>query len=373
MKKPTWKEERRKGIGGSDAAAILGLSPWKSAMDVWLDKMGMAEESADPNRQFLLDLGNDLEPVIAKLYERETKRSLYTPMMQRIVHPTEKFLAGTPDRLVKGELRGVELKSENQFMDEFGDPGTDEVPYHYLIQCAHYMAVTRFPVWDVALLHGGAAFSIYTIERDLGLERDMIDQLRAWWDEHIIGQKPPEVDGSSAWKVYLRKKFPADILPVKDVDEETLVLVNRLRAIRRANEQLSGVEAQIETRLKLVIGEHEGIQGEFGKITWKRSKDRNQVDWEKAFSELAVEAPNTLINEVLKRSVTSRPGFRRFLFKENEEWAYGNDGTGQTAIAQGTTGTDRALPGDGEHGACGAGQGADRSALRDGRTPSARS
>ena len=70
------KLARRFAIGGSEAAAVLGMSPWQSPMDVWLRKMGLVEETPDPRREEMFQLGKDMEPVIAKMYERRTGRVL---------------------------------------------------------------------------------------------------------------------------------------------------------------------------------------------------------------------------------------------------------------------------------------------------------
>jgi len=349
-----WKIDRRTGIGGSDAAAILGLSPWKSAMQVWLEKKGLAEEK-DPAREFLLALGKDLEPVIARLYERETGKQLDLPFPVHWIHPVHKILMGTPDRFVAGVDRGVELKSENQFADQFGEPGTDQVPYHYLIQCAHYMAVTDYPVWDIALLHGGVKFSIYTIERDAELEHDMIEQLRDWWDRYIVADQPPDIDGSAAWKVYLRKKFPLNLLPIKENDITSQQLIFALGSARRVVEEYSEYQAEAENRLKMIIGEHDGIQGDFGRITWKKTKDREDVDWKIAFLAISEEykkycpiinerKPSDVCDAVIKACTTLRQGSRRFLFQPNEEWEHHGQRGEETRSGE-IAGTRRALPG----------------------------
>ena len=334
-----WKDARRKGIGGSDAAAILGLSPWKSAMDVWLEKMDLATEVTDPGRSFLLDLGHELEPVVARLYEKQTGRGLFQPFGP-YTHPTFPILRGNPDRIVKGdELRGVELKTETVYSDKFGEPGTDEVPFHYLVQCAHYMMVCDFPVWDIALLKNGSAFSIYTIHRDLELENDIKTQLLAWWEKHIVGKVPPDVDGSGAWKAYLRKKFPVDILPVMEADKHILSTISSLQVVRQILDKYEGVKDALENRLKLVIGEHQGIEGSFGKITWKKTKDGDHTDWREAFVHLQEIGRQAFLNEWrvqnadafdalaenCKAAATNRvPGSRRFLFKVKEGWSYGD-------------------------------------------------
>jgi putative phage-type endonuclease len=320
-----WKAERRKGIGGSDAAAILGLSPWKNAMDVWLEKMNLATEVTDPAHTFLLELGQELEPVVARLYEKRTGRTLYAPA-NAYVHPMYSALRGNPDRLVQGETRGVELKTETVYSDKFGEPGTDEVPFHYLVQCAHYMMLLDYPAWDIALLKNGTTFSIYTIERDMELERDMAEQLTAWWVKHVVGKVPPDVDGSGAWKAYLRKRFPSDILPVLDADKNVLSVISSLQVVRQILSKYEGVKDALENRVKMVIGPHQGIEGSFGKITWKKSKDTTSVNWEAAFRYLGEDTSTTAeeMEAIINAKSTHRAGSRRFLLHVKEGWMYGD-------------------------------------------------
>jgi putative phage-type endonuclease len=349
MNKDEWKLARRGGIGGSDVAAILGLSPWKSGMDVWLEKKGLAEEKNDPDRDFLLDLGQQLEPVIARLYERQTESKLTLPFPMLWAHKSYPFLMGTPDRFVEGAARGVELKSESQFSDQFGDAGTDQVPWHYLLQCAHYMAVLDYDVWDVAVLHAGTRFGIYTLRRDRELEQTIIQQLCEWWERYIVKDTPPDVDSSGAWKVYLRKKFPANLLPVKEADAETLLLVELFRLARERAEFYGDTAEETENRLKLLIGEHEGLVGPFGKITWKKSKDSAVVDWETAFRAISEMIPADVASNALKACTTVRPGARRFLFKPKEGERHGRNIESATREAERIF--DHAAPAlrDGQH------------------------
>ena len=326
MKKKNWLAERQRGIGGSDAAAILGFSPWKSAIDVYMEKTGQAEEAPeDKQKKFLLQLGQDLEPVIARLYERETGQQLMPPAPKRWEHPKHKMLVGTPDRIVRGQRLGVEIKSENQFQSEFGEPGTDDVPYHYLIQCAHYMAIGNYPSWDLALLHGGSRFAIYHIQRDRELEEFMVDELLRWWEKHIVGRQLPDVDFSDGWKTFLRKTYPANVLPLRPTDEDSLFDVKHLAYVRESLAALENEKTAIENRLKLTIGDHEGLAGDFGKITWRKTKDSEHINYAQAFDELALTmtAPKTICEETLKACTTTKPGVRRFLFTPRKEW-YGS-------------------------------------------------
>lgn len=329
MNRNDWLKARKRGIGGSDAAAILGLSPWASPMDVWLDKTGRREDAvADPDREFMLDLGLQLEPVIAGLYEKRTGRELMVPPWGCISRPDFPMLMGSPDRLVKEDCRGVELKSENLYSDKFGEPGTDQVPEHYLIQCVHYMALTGYKYWDIALLHGGARFSIYTIERDLDLESEMLNQLSAWWQRHVVGDTPPDVDGSDAWKVYLQKKHPANILPILDAEDEAAKLARKLHGCRGMIAHLENAEDELQNKLKVIIGDHEGIKGEFGKITWKKSKDGTDINWEECFRDMLAhhvhpDVQAQIGSEVVARHTAPKTGSRRFLFQASQEMKNG--------------------------------------------------
>lgn len=368
-----WLQDRRKGIGGSDAAAILGFSPWRTAMDVWLEKTELVPaRAADPDRDFLLELGQRLEPVIAGLYERETGNQIVIPS-QIIFHHTEyPELIGTPDRIgadcfmTDAPLSarfGVELKTENQFTDSFGDPGSDQVPQHYLIQCAHYMAVLNLPRWDVAVLHGGTRFNVYHIERDAELEGELIDQLRAWWREHVVNRTPPPVDASDGWRRYLHAKHPVENLPlVRTDDPAKQQLLGNLWQIRNAEKNLTALREETENQLKQSIGDAEGIYSNAGRATWKKTKDSTSVDWQAAFHSLARKygTLREMRDEIIKPHISTRPGVRRFLFSP----AKGTYGT-QHAISNEQIGNALPAPaadpnpGNGERGVGSASESAD--------------
>jgi len=319
--KAEWLKNRRKGIGGSDAAAILGYSPWKKPMDVWLDKKGMVPERTDPDKEFLLDLGQEMEPVIARLYEKQTGRRI-EPVGGLLHHPEHPVLLGTPDRLVVGEERGVELKTENVFSDQFGDPGTDEVPINYLIQCAHYMAITGYARWDIAVLHGGARFAIYHLERDLELENMMVAQLLDWWRLHILNNVPPEIDHSEAWRFYLHKKHPVNLLPLEPLPEQHTPLLAQLYRVREAEKGIGVMRDELEMQLKALIADREGYTSPFGRVTWKNTKNTQHTDYQAAFFKLAgaVGATQETQKKILEQFTENRPGVRRFLFTPRKDF-----------------------------------------------------
>jgi putative phage-type endonuclease len=327
-----WLANRRKGIGGSDAAAILQLSPGRTPMDIWLDKTGRTEPErfVDEDRDFLLALGNELEAGIARLYTRKTGRDLeQIPPGAVLFHRSYPVLIGTPDRLVVGESRGVEIKTENSFQNKFGAPGDPgAVPLHYEIQCRHYMAITDRDVWDVPVLKGAAKLDIHTIERDRELEDMMIEQLLAWWESHIVDDVPPPVDGSDAWRSHLATKFPRNILPVVAAGSKAEVLAIQLARTKRHIDRFEEHKQKLENQVKALIGEHDGLQGIFGKVTWKKTKDSSETDFEAAFEhardcvlksaesegrpELLKELDD-LFTSIRAQFTRTKPGVRRFL------------------------------------------------------------
>src|SRR6267142_895625 len=189
-----WLEERRTGIGGSDAAAILGLNPYATALDVWLDKKGI-KIPGRPGREFLW-WGQALEAIIRRRYEETSGIRLVKPEAM-LRHPQHDCLIASPDGLAVDGTRGWEGKPANVRMAaQWGEPGTDEIPQAYLIQCCHYMLVTQRGRWDVSALLGGSDFRTYAIHADDDLLESIRQRLVEWWERFIVGNEEPEVDGS---------------------------------------------------------------------------------------------------------------------------------------------------------------------------------
>jgi putative phage-type endonuclease len=331
-----WLAKRTLGIGGSDAAAILGLSPWRTPMDVWLEKTGRVEPDNEINedREFLLALGTEMEAGIARLYTRKTGRELeIIPPGAVLIHPKHHVLLGTPDRLVLGESRGVEIKMENSFQHKFGEVGEPgAIPELYEIQCRHYMAITDRDVWDLPVLKGGAKLNIHTLDRDRELEDMLIEQLLDWWNTYVIPDVPPPLDGSDAWTRYLGKQFRSNVLPLKQADESAEFWFRMREDSSEEIARFQSQKAEAENHLREIIGEHEGLQGSFGRFTWKKTKDSKTTDFEKA-SRVRVKAssrcwipttPNfstsltwhgksrAASTRRLERRTSPKPGYRRF-------------------------------------------------------------
>lgn len=161
---------RRTGIGGSDAAAALGLSKRKTTLQLYLEKRGQFTEE-DPINEEVIWWGNALEPIVRQKYAEKTGRTVVLPK-DTLHHPEHRFMLAHVDGLIMGESRGYEGKTAFHSTG-WGEEGTDQIPRDALLQVHHYLAVTGFDVWDVAVLIQ-RHFQIYEVYADLEMSEMLI-------------------------------------------------------------------------------------------------------------------------------------------------------------------------------------------------------
>lgn len=186
-----WLEARRTGVGGTDAAALLNLDPYKQPYDVAREKLGLAppREVTDAMR-----LGIKLEPVVDSEYcERTGHTTECPPSMLR--HPDHDWMFANVDRfVVSAKKRSLECKTAGlNLAKDWGEEGSDWVPENYLIQTQHQMAVTGHESTDVAVLIAGRELRIYTVERDDKLIKHLIDIEGEFW-ERLQNGVMPDID-----------------------------------------------------------------------------------------------------------------------------------------------------------------------------------
>ncbi len=318
MRDAAWHARRRQGIGGSDVAAILGLSPWRSALDVWAEKVG--ESEPDDASSLAMWLGLRLEPVIFELYEARTGRKVRRlPPRQ---HPKYPWMLATLDAKVAGESVAVEAKTSST-AEGWGEDGSDVIPLHYYPQAQHYLAVTGYARTDVAVLIGNRRFHVHPIERNDDYILDLVEVEREFWERHVVAKVPPPPDGSESAGRFLRRRFRdhGELLRVA-TPEERLLAVRLAEARRRAKEVERAAE-EVAQLVQQAIGNDAGLQGPGFTITWKRSKDAAVTNWEavaNAYRQLAEPHVSVETLDTLREVHTDvREGTRRFLARFEEE------------------------------------------------------
>lgn len=203
----TFHEDRLTGIGGSEAAAVLGLSEWATPLDVYLRKKGLAPPSVDTPATLW---GRLLEPVVRQHYAERTGYVVTQPTAM-LRHPKYGFVIAHPDGLVPDARRGYEGKTARTDHG-WGPSGTDEIPQDYLLQVQHYMIPGLLPVmievFDVSVLIGGQDYRQYEIPADRELQEMIVDAEHALWQRVQRGE-PPEPDWEHpATAGALRKLYP---------------------------------------------------------------------------------------------------------------------------------------------------------------------
>lgn len=152
MERIEWLKERKKGIGGSDAASIIGLNPYKSAFQVYLDKIGELPEKEDNEA---MRQGRDLEDYVAQRFMEKTGKKVRRNN-SILYHPEYQYILGNVDRVVVGEKAGLECKTINNSYGKY-NLNNGEYPVYYYVQCMHYLAVTGYDKWYLAVLDLGKA------------------------------------------------------------------------------------------------------------------------------------------------------------------------------------------------------------------------
>ena len=237
-----WLELRRSGIGGSDAATIVGMNPYSSKLTLYADKKGILPEKEDSEA---MRLGRDLEDYVAQRFAEETgkkiKRSGY---MWR--HPMYEFILANIDREIVGEDAFLECKTTMNYERHDYDSGA--IPLNYYCQVMHYMAVTGCEKAYLAVLVFGKGFYWFEIKRDEDEINALIDNEVEFWQDYVLRERPPLADGSDSSMDTLSKLHPrcdGNTTQIAGMDNAMRSYMELGEAIKRLQEQQNEVKAQL--------------------------------------------------------------------------------------------------------------------------------
>lgn len=242
------RAQRALGIGGSEAAAAIGVHQSITPLDlyrfkIYREKLPMATD------EFGLWLGHQLEPVVAAAWSRKTGSEL-EESKSNLQHDDHPFIRGFIDRKVAGKNEGVELKAWSPFSRSlWGEPGSDDVPISVLVQCVHYMIVTGWDCWHVGVLLG-TEFRDYVIERDAGVIDMVLEKEIAFW-QHVVDEvPPPAMNLNDIRYLYQRAKPGATAIATsEDIADHALLydLRGRISALEHERDE---IEFRMRSRLK---------------------------------------------------------------------------------------------------------------------------
>lgn len=283
MSRADWLAQRRKSIGGSDAAGIVGLSQYATPYTVWADKTGrfVDQEDNEAMRQ-----GRDLEEYVAARWMEATGKTVRrsNAILYNSLYP---FAHADIDRTVVGENAGLECKTTSTLnLRQFKGV---EFPEKYYAQCVHYLAVTGATRWYLAVLVYGRGFFTFTLERDqteidalMGAERD-------FW-KLVEQDTPPALDGLEPTGNALQSIYP------KSRDSGIQLygrehLLTKYLALQDQKKDILEQISRIENTIKADMGEVERGNCGIYSVSWKSQTRRTfqTQEFAKAHPEIDLE------------------------------------------------------------------------------------
>lgn len=243
MPREEWLSWRRGGVGGSDAAVIVGLNPYRSRLELYADKLGLIPEREDSEA---MRIGRDLEAYVAQRWAEATGKK-YRRTNFMYCHDWYDFIRANIDREVIGENAGLECKTTSVFNKSDFENG--ETPLTYYCQCQHYMAVMGYERMYLAVLVLGKAFYHFVIERSEEEINALLENEVEFWKQHVENGIPPEPDGSESAAAAIRAmqgesshpealklmmQYEADLAHLNALNGQIKALQQEAEAIRQA-------------------------------------------------------------------------------------------------------------------------------------------
>ena len=316
MSRDEWLEARKQGIGASEAAAAIGISPYQSQLELWMIKTGrLAQTEEDPFQSAHAPMywGNILEPIIAEHYTKLTGRK--TRRVNAILQHPDKDLSwmlANLDYSVVGDgtVQILECKTAGEYGAKLWKDG---VPHYYQCQVQHQLAVTGKQTAEVAVLLCGQEFRVYRIERDDEFIAQLIRLEREFWS-YVESNTPPPADGSDSADQALRALYPRDTGETINLKNDPVLneAFDGLIRVRDSLDTLNQEERSLKQFIQQSMEDHSRALFANGSVSWKRSKDSVSLD-----TSAALKANPSL----LKQYPLQRPGSRRFLIKQTNEGA----------------------------------------------------
>lgn len=302
MDRAQWLEVRKGGIGSSDAAAAVGLSPYKSQLELWMEKTGrVSANETPPDQDSPMYWGTLLEPYVATAYTQKTGRKVRR-LNAVLQHPTFPYMLANIDREVIGctDVQILECKTAGEFGAKLWKDG---IPEYVQIQVQHQLVVTGKDAADVAVLLCGQNLEVHRVQRDDEvIGRLLILEAKFW--EYVEKDTPPPADGSESAGNALRLLYRGDDSTVDFSDDETLSgKFAELAAIKEAIDTQVAQAEVLKQALQEAMGEASQAIFRTGEVTFRRAKDSEAVD----LKLLARENPC-----LVAKYTSVRPGSRRF-------------------------------------------------------------
>ena len=288
-----WLKLRSQYIGGSDAAAVVGLNDYASPYSLWAEKTGRVPGFAG---NLATEVGTFLEEFIAQKFAQETGKKV-RKCNQSFLNSLYPFAIANIDREIVGEDAGLEIKSTDSLnLKKFKN---GEYPANYYVQCVHYLAVTGKKRWYLAVLIGNREFKWFTIERDEAEIKALMTAEAYFW-ESVKTDTPPAVDGTAATTDTLKTIYAESDDSICDLTAFSANLRQYI-ALKNQIKELESLAEEAANKIREFMGSSGGGECDGFRVSWK-SQTRSTFD-RKRFEK---ENPDVDLSGYFKQSV-ARP------------------------------------------------------------------
>jgi putative phage-type endonuclease len=267
------KEQRKHGLGATDCAAVMGLSPYRTPCELWMIKTGRMEEEAILSDD-RLHLRHAHEETISREYARRMNVKLRR-VNQTVIHKRLPFMLCNLDRVVIGLRKIIECKSSSGFMRAtWGESGTDEAPIAYMLQVQHQLACSEYDDADIAALIDIDDYRIFKQPRNEKVIQRIEDACEKFWVENVLADVPPP----ATTRGDLKLMYPINNGNFIDLTGNVSLLLDDLETIKQNIKSCTTDKEKLEKEIIEIIADNDGIKdGDRIVATFQANKSGNRT------------------------------------------------------------------------------------------------
>lgn len=296
LSREEWLRYRKCGIGGSDVAAILGISKWNSAISLWLDKTNQTNDPVEENEA--MQWGTIMEPIIRKHFAEVTGKTV-VEVKGILQHPEHPFMLADVDGLTtddEGNPAILEIKTASEYKRAEWE---NDIPSYYQTQVQHYLCVTGVQKAFVAVLIGGNSFKVYEVDADVEIQAMLIAVEKDFWNK-VQNMIRPEMDGSDAAKNLLDSLFRGGIEEQIVMPDEAIEYVDAYIEACAEEDNAKAKKQEASNHIKEIMGDYDKATCLGHIISWK------PVSSERLDTKALKEAEPEIYEKYVKKSISRR-------------------------------------------------------------------
>ena len=296
LSREEWLRYRKYGIGGSDVAAILGISKWNSAVSLWMDKTNQTNEPVEENEA--MQWGTIMEPIIRNHFAEVTGKTV-VEVKAMLQHPEHPFMLADIDGLTEddeGNPAILEIKTASEYKRSEWE---NDIPSYYQTQVQHYLCVTGVQKAYVAVLIGGNSFKVYEVDADTEIQAMLVAVEKDFWNK-VQNMIRPEMDGSDAAKNLMDSLYHGGISEEIVMPDEAIEYVDAYIEACAEEDNAKAKKQEASNHIKEIMGDYDKASCLGHSISWK------PVSSERLDSKALKEAEPEIYEKYVKKSISRR-------------------------------------------------------------------